>query len=170
VVVRKAAAWTVGVLILVVGIVVAGGYALPVGHVAARTASLTLPPDRVFAAITDVDAYPTWRSGLERVETLSRTPLRWREHGRDTLTLEVVETSPPSRLVTRIADLDLPFGGTWTYELAAEGGGTRITVTERGEVYNPAFRFLSRFVFGHTATIDQYLADLEAYSRRDASR
>ncbi len=26
---------------------------------------------------------------------------------------------------------------------------TSLRVTERGEVYNPGFRFLSRFVFGH---------------------
>ena len=33
-------------------------------------------------------------------------------------------------------------------------------ITENGEVYNPLFRFMSRFVFGHTATIDKYLEDL----------
>jgi hypothetical protein len=27
-------------------------------------------------------------------------------------------------------------------------------------VYNPVFRFLSRFVFGHYATMDDYLAAL----------
>jgi hypothetical protein len=63
--------------------------------------------------------------------------------------------------VTRIADPDQPFGGTWTFELTRAGAGTRVTITERGEVYNPIFRFLSRFVFGHTATLESCLLALE---------
>ena len=65
------------------------------------------------------------------------------------------------RLVTRIADTGLPFGGQWTYELVPDGEGTRLTITEDGEVYNPLFRFVSRFVMGHTATIERYLDDVE---------
>jgi hypothetical protein len=64
--------------------------------------------------------------------------------------------------VARIADTDLPFGGTWTYELKPEGAGTRVTITERGEVYNPIFRFMSRFVLSQTATMEKYLAALTA--------
>ncbi|HSR42141.1 MAG TPA: SRPBCC family protein, partial [Longimicrobiales bacterium] len=80
-----------------------------------------------------------------------------------TMTIETVEAEVPTRLVTRIADEDLPFGGTWTYELEPTGDGrTRVTITEDGEVYNPVFRFMARFVFGHTATMDTYLDGLEA--------
>ncbi len=32
-----------------------------------------------------------------------------------------------------------------------------VTITERGSVYNPIFRFMSRFIFGHTATVEAYL-------------
>ncbi len=56
----------------------------------------------------------------------------------------------------------MPFGGTWTYVLVPDVAGTRLTITEDGEVYNPLFRFLSRFVFSQTATIDTYLRHLEA--------
>jgi hypothetical protein len=63
--------------------------------------------------------------------------------------------------VTRIADPDLPFGGSWTYEIrAAEDGGSVVVITEDGEVRNPIFRFVSRFLFGHTATLDGYLRAL----------
>ncbi len=44
---------------------------------------------------------------------------------------------------------------------AGDNTGTRLTITENGEVYNPIFRFMSRFVFGHTATMDQFLSDLK---------
>ncbi len=64
--------------------------------------------------------------------------------------------------MTRIADPDLPFGGTWTFELAPEAGGTRLTITERGEIRNPIFRTMSRFVFGYGATMETFLAELRA--------
>jgi hypothetical protein len=62
--------------------------------------------------------------------------------------------------VTRVADPDQPFGGTWTFDIGPDSGGARLTITERGEVYNPVFRFIARFVFGYTATIEGYLRSL----------
>jgi hypothetical protein len=41
-----------------------------------------------------------------------------------------------------------------------EGAGSRVRITERGEVYNPVFRFMSRFVMGHSATARAYLMSL----------
>jgi len=40
--------------------------------------------------------------------------------------------------------------------------GAKVTITERGWVGPPPFRFLSKFVFGHETTLRQYLADLRA--------
>ena len=45
--------------------------------------------------------------------------------------------------------------------MAPDGsGGSVVTITEHGSVYNPVFRFVSRFIMGHTATIDGYLRAL----------
>lgn len=155
------ALFAVGGLAVLVAIAVCVGYMLPVSHVATRTRTLAAPPERIAAILADVSRFPEWRTDVDRVEVLSSSPLTWREHsGSDRITYEVAENALPRRLVARIADRNLPFGGTWTWELTAEGTGTRVTVTEHGEVYNPLFRFMSRFVFGHTATIDRVLASL----------
>lgn len=149
-------------IVLLVMIVALVGLALPQNHVASRTVTLNRPLPDVWHAITDVESFPSWRPSVSRVEVLAREPKRWREVGSsDALTLEVVETQAPSRVVVAIADRNLPFGGRWVYELTPDGAGTRITITEHGEVYNPIFRFVSRFVIGHTATIDEYLAALQ---------
>ena len=71
----------------------------------------------------------------------------------------------PTLLVARIAGPSLPFGGTWTYRIAPAAGGSAVTITEDGEVYNPVFRFMSRFVFGHYATLDEFVKNLEAKGR-----
>ena len=43
-----------------------------------------------------------------------------------------------------------------------DGEGTRVTLTENGEIYNPVFRFMARFVFGYDGTMRTYLDGLEA--------
>lgn len=151
-------------LVSLVGIMAAIGAALPKGHRAARTVLLRAAPATVFAVITDFARAPEWRSDLQRVELLPDEGGRpmFREVGKQgpmTFRVEVLEA--PSRLVTRIADPSLPFGGTWTYDLKPQGSGTELTITEDGEVYNPIFRFMSKFVFSQTATIEAYQASLK---------
>ena len=62
----------------------------------------------------------------------------------------------PRRFVTRIVG-ETAFGGTWTMEIVPISTGSRLTITERGEIYNPIFRTLARFVFGHTSTMESCL-------------
>ena len=144
------------------------GWRLPVRHRAARESTYPIARDSMFSLLTDVERFTEWRSGMKRVEArpaVDGRP-RWLEAGGDgEILVELVQAVPGERLVTRIADPGLPFGGTWTYELAdAELAnltrGTRLRITEDGEVYNPIFRFMSRYVFGHSRTIERYLADL----------
>jgi uncharacterized protein YndB with AHSA1/START domain len=158
-------------LVLLAVLITTIGYALPRDHVASASRQISLPPHRVFLRITDVERFPDWRKDVERVEVITQSPLTWREHaGGDVITFEIVASAPPERLVSRIADPDLPFGGTWTYELRPEGAGTRLTITERGEIYNPIFRFVSRFILGYTATIEGYLDALVDDTERRTGR
>jgi uncharacterized protein YndB with AHSA1/START domain len=152
-----------GGLVVVVLVVLVIGWLLPVNHKATADATYNATPAQLFALITDVEAFPKWRSSLSAVEILpaGNGHNRFRERGKNGAILYEVESAQhDSRLVTRIADKALPFGGTWTYELTPRGTSTNLRITEDGEVYNPIFRFVSRFVFGHTATINEYLADV----------
>jgi hypothetical protein len=134
------------------------GAALPREHVVSRKMGLKASPSDVFALIAGPSV---WRG--VRYELLTENPLRWREtDSNGAITYERVETVVPTRIVNRIADPTLPFGGSWTYEIAPSGSGTELTITENGEVYNPLFRFVSRFIMGHTATIEKYQRDLVA--------
>lgn len=153
----------VGLVVLVALI----GYALPRDHVAARRVSLAKPPADVWRALTDLDAQPTWRRGLKRIERLDGN--RFREHtSQGTITYAIEETREPERRVTRIADDKLPFGGRWIYELAPSNGGTRLTITEDGFIKNPVFRFLSATVFSTASTIEGFMRDLGKHLGTDA--
>lgn len=136
------------------------GAMLPVAHAATVSAQLDAPPDEVWTLISDVDGYPGWRPDVDTVTRLDdRDGLPvWREEAEmGAMTFEVTAWDPPRRLVTRIADEDLPFAGSWTYVLEPSGDGTMLTITEDGEVYNPLFRFMSRFIFGHDSTMRTFL-------------
>jgi hypothetical protein len=151
--------------VIVLGVTLAG-LALPQNHVAQRSTHFSAPPDKVWATITDVAAYPTWRSDVASVQMLQADGgnVAWREVSSrgNKLAYEATTSEPPTHLVTLITDKGIPFGGSWDYRVAPDGTGSRITITENGEVYNPIFRFVSRYIMGHTATIDAYLKSLAA--------
>lgn len=167
--------WLLVVLAALAGVillVVVAGMLLPKEHTARSHATIDAPPDSVWRALTDVAAFPTWRDDVSRVEMLPSTNGRktWREIGKhDAITLEESAADPPRRLVLRIADPTLPFGGTWTYDVAPGAAGSRVTITEDGVVHNPVFRLMSRFVFGHHATQEAYLRALGRKFGQDAT-
>ncbi len=155
---------TVGVLAAIVLVVTIAGMALPQNHVAQRSAHFSASPDKVWSIVTDVQSYPQWRSDVASIEMLSgdEGKIAWREVSPkgNRLSYEAATAGAPSHFVTVITDRDIPFGGSWDYRIMPDGTGSRITITENGEVYNPIFRFVSKYVIGHTATLDKYLASL----------
>ncbi len=157
------------VLACVVGVALAltvAGMFLPQKHVAAKTVTLAAPPERVFAAISNVDTFMTWRStldGIEKVPDDGKGARFVEKAGGDRITFRVETLEPSTRMVTRIADPNLPFGGSWTFDLKPNGAGTDLTITEVGEVYNPFFRTMQRLFFSPVKTIETYQADLKKF-------
>jgi len=46
------------------------GRTLPAGHVAVRRATLGRPPDDVWHALVTLEAHPSWRHGVTKIERL----------------------------------------------------------------------------------------------------
>ena len=139
------------------------GLALPRNHVATAEAVVAASPDRVAALVREVEDQPRWRSGVKDVEIVSRGAegLRYRERSDDVIAYLFREERPGRVFRSTITDEALPFGGTWTISLEQSGAGTRVAIREDGEVRNPVFRFMAKFVFGHERTMRAYLADLK---------
>lgn len=157
----KILAYIIASIGLIVLVILGAGMALPEQHTAAVRAHYQAAPAQIFETITSVEQGPQWRSGLDSVRVVASSPLTWREAAEwGTLTLVMAEAVPPARVVTRIADESEGFGGTWTYEIAPDGTGSVVVITERGAVYNPLFRFMSKFVFGHYSGLETYARDL----------
>lgn len=157
-----------GVVVVLVLLVALIGAMLPQSHVAVRSVHLHRPPTDVWKTVTDVASAGKWRRDIEGIEMLPPTNghIAWREvakHGGVNYEGELVRApvpGVPGRFISRITDKNLPYGGEWIIDVAAAPNGSVVTVTENGEVYNPIFRFVSRYIMGQTATIDGYLRAL----------
>jgi hypothetical protein len=153
----------VAILLGTILLIVLIGYSLPKDHTAARAISLHRQPAEVFALISDFKNQPSWRPDVQEVEMRPERDghTRFAEKSKDgRIIFEVEESTPPQRMVTRIIGKNLPFGGRWIFEISPAADGCRLNITERGEVYNPVFRFVSRFILGYTGTLDRYLTSV----------
>jgi uncharacterized protein YndB with AHSA1/START domain len=153
----------IAAIALLAGVIALIGSRLPRTHTASRSILLHQPPNQVYAVVRDFASAPTWRSDVKHIEVQTQPGGRshFREEGKNgTVNFELAEDVPSQRMVTRILDTDLGYSGKWTYVFAPENGGTRVTITEDGEVSNVLFRFMSHYVFGQTATMEGYLTSL----------
>lgn len=153
----------IGLVALAVVVVLVGAM-LPRAHTTARVVHIDRPPQEIWSVITDFKNNPSWRDDIKTVERVPDRNQRevWREVSMDgeAIPYETVAMEPPRRLVRRIADPNLPFGGSWTIVVSPRNGGSSVTITERGEVPNPIFRFVSSVFIGHSTYIDKYLTAL----------
>jgi hypothetical protein len=124
--------WIAIVIVGLVAVVVGIGSMLPRTHKASRTLRVKRSP---------ADVWPV----VVQVTQASDVPV------------DVLDSRPPNRLVTRVTEKEKNFGGTWTIDFAPVDGGSTVTVTEDGWVANPVFRFVSRLIIGHHATMDGML-------------
>ena len=135
----------VTLLLVTIFLIIIIGYSLPKDHVAARAVSLRQPSADVFALISNFKDEPSWRADVQQVKMLPERDghTRFIEKSKNgTMPFEVEESALPWRMVTRIDGKNLPFGGRWIFEISPTADGCRLNITERGEVYNPVFRFL----------------------------
>jgi hypothetical protein len=153
----------VALLVLLVGTLFLIGLLLPREHRATCRARFRAAPQALFDRLADVESYPRWRSDVRSAKRIALPDGGAgfvEETGEGPRTYAVDANEPPLRRVTRVADEDLFYGGTWTFTLVPDGSGTALSITEDGFVKPALFRTLARFVFGHHTTMARYLDDL----------
>ena len=160
--------WVIIIVVALIAIVIAifaAGAVLPRKHIATLAANIHQPPQVVWTTITDHVDDAKWRSDLKTIERLpdrNGHPV-WLETYKDGMRLELEDTSadPPKKLIRQVRDTSNMFSGRWEIEVSPDGANaSTVRITEYGEVPNPFFRFMSRFVFGHTKSMEQYLTAL----------
>ena len=150
-------------LVMLIGVAGIIGFTLPRHYHVTGHAFYHARQDSVWAVVSDVERSPRWRTdltGVKRLPDRGGHPVWEQDSNTGPWPLELTRIAPPDTLVTAAADTTQGYGGTWTFALTGERGGTRVTVAEAGFVDNPMFRFLAHFVFGLRTGQRQYLRDL----------
>jgi hypothetical protein len=147
-------------LVVLVAII---GMLVPRDHVAGVTITLRQPPDSVWKVVRDLGGVPRWWGDMKRSERATGAD------GRERWTQDV-GASPwwPSSRPTSHRDTSSPGSTRRPMHRSVERGprhhpvdsGSKFTVTERGWIANPVFRFMSRFIFGYYGTQERYLRAL----------
>lgn len=158
--------YVLGGLALLIVLVLTIGAIQPVKHVAQRSAELNAPVDKVWEMITNYTDMPKWRKELLKVELKIGADGQqvWQEfeNDKESLDFETITQIEQKKLVRKIVGDRSDFGGTWTFELMANGNQTHLIITEHGEVYNIIYRFVSKYIMGHYASLDRYIDQLKA--------
>lgn len=153
-----------GLLVALILVVLVGGLLLPEEHIATRTLVTKQTPQAIWATINDHANEPMWRDDIESVTSLGERTGKpvWQENYKDgnKVALMTTESKPPVRLVRELTDLEGPFSGRWEIDILSTPTGSNVTITELGKVSNPFFRFLSKYVIGHTTFMEKYLKGL----------
>ncbi len=151
------------------------------------------PLARVYQAIANIPAYPTWRSSVAKIELLGlvetpqgeRFSFREFRKGGDArgITYVVTDDTPPSkgpriganertleagpnglgRRVHQIVGGRAPYAGQWIFGLEPRGLTTNLTIIDQGEIRNPLMRGVARLFIPPTKPMNQFLMDLRDY-------
>lgn len=140
------------------------GCFLPRRHTVVRSIVLKVRPETVWDTISSFERLPAWWPPclmIERLPDRNGRPV-YREtfmQGRrkHPIMVEVTEAVAPTRLATSIVDERGPFRGSWIIVVQSEAAGTRVTLTEHGEVANPFIRTMFRLTVSKTQFVDSYL-------------
>ncbi|HKO98301.1 MAG TPA: SRPBCC family protein [Pyrinomonadaceae bacterium] len=152
-----------GVIVAVVLGVVTLGLLTPANHQVSRTLKTRQAPQAVWDTINDHANEPKWRDDIASVTAAGEQNGKpvWQEAYKDGNTLKLATTvsTPPNRMTREIAE-EGPFSGRWEIDITPTPEGSDVKITEIGNVSNPVFRVISKYVIGHTYQMEKYLTSL----------
>lgn len=166
--------WTVLIIVgallvlLVVALLVMAhlGKKLPPQHTMTCTMPLSgADAEQVYAAVVDVESWPQWAKGVNRVEMLERSgEPRFRMFmGRNRMLCRLRAARRPRSLEVHVEDERAKiFSGVWTYQFVPEPSGVRVELTEVGTIHSALPRYMARKLADPAMYLKRHLRHLAA--------
>lgn len=133
---------------------------------------LHAPPQRLWEALTDPEAFPSWNPEVTSVQRLDTggDRLAWREtHKNGMVTdVEITDAHPPHAMTWRLAEETGVVRSRWQIELRPHDGGTELTFIQRRDVPNPLARLLTHTLVGDDSYLKLFLGSLAGYFHESA--
>ena len=144
------------VLIGLVALLFAGGYALSPKFSAVRSTTVAVPADKVYALIADPREWKRWTVWNQRDPAMQITysgpssgagaGWAWKSKSEGDGKMTFTAAEPNRHLAYELFFPDFGTTSTGALELAAEGAGTKVTWRMNGDMgSNPLFRWIALF-------------------------
>lgn len=153
---------SVAVAVIAAGVYITGSL-LPEEHTVIRSTVLDQSRGTVWNLITDNEKMKDWMPETKEVKELPKSKdgnemWRFEDKSGHYMVVENTVTKAQAQLTSHIVETDYPFGGDWIFTLEDAGKDkTKLTLTEKGKIYNPFCRFLSHFIMGYDQGVEKFL-------------
>jgi uncharacterized protein YndB with AHSA1/START domain len=148
--------WVVIVLVALVVLLFAGGYALSPEFRAVRSTTVAATPEKVYALLADPREWKRWTVWNQRDPAMAITysgppagvgaAWEWKSKTEGDGKMSFTAAEPGKRLGYDLFFPDFGTTSSGALELAAEGNGTKVTWTMNGNMgSNPLFRWIALF-------------------------
>jgi uncharacterized protein YndB with AHSA1/START domain len=148
--------WTLIVLIGLVALLFAGGYALSPKFTAVRSTGIAAPAEKVYALLVDPREWKRWTVWNQRDPAMQITysgppsgvgaGWAWKSQSEGDGKMSFTAAEPNRRLAYELFFPDFGTTSTGALELATEGTGTKVTWRMNGDMgSNPLFRWMALF-------------------------
>jgi carbon monoxide dehydrogenase subunit G len=157
----------VGLLVVVPGSIYLYGMVLPSAYSSTASTVISAPPSDVWATMVDWESQESWRKDIEAFELVSDVdPVTFELEFKGGQVLRYVQSDVVANehlVWTGLGVHDPTLDARWTVDLVAEGDGTRVTVTETGDIEGPVARVINYNLVGMYLMPRLYLIDLAAH-------
>lgn len=151
------------------------GHSKPVGHTASGSELIHALPEEVFALEADIKKRPEWLELVKEVRDYKENEdgtASWLEVWNDgnEFDMKLSAIVPNKMLRLEIQDRNEVFNGSWTLEFEAVDGGTKVTITEQGNIPNAFVRGMFHVVASPDDTLKQHLQILKQEAEKRAPK
>ncbi|MYB34803.1 MAG: SRPBCC family protein [Gammaproteobacteria bacterium] len=161
---------TLMIVVVLIGLVALSALLIPATTRTTVEIRFDAPINAVWEVYTDFASQPNWRSDVVSVE-ISEDQQSWAEtleKSKMTIRFQLVEKSPPDRLVLKSA-VDGRFEGRYVAEFRQEGDETIGTFTEEATTFGVVSKVMRFLFFNSKRFIEEYAAEARAEIKRRAS-
>ncbi|MCY4149924.1 MAG: SRPBCC family protein [Gammaproteobacteria bacterium] len=161
---------TLLIVVILIGLVAIAALMMPATTRTTVEIRFDAPIDAVWEVYTDFESQSNWRSDVASVE-ISEDRQSWTEtleKSKMTIRFQLVEQSPPNRLVLKSAS-DGRFEGRYVAEFRQEGDETIGTFTEEATTFGVIPKVMRFLFFNSRKFIEEYAAESKVEINRRAS-
>jgi uncharacterized protein YndB with AHSA1/START domain len=144
-------------VVVLIGLVLVIGWMLPSSFKVQRTAVIAAPPDKVYAYIADPRQWKAWSVWNRRDPSMqvqyagaasgAGAKWSWQSKSEGNGAMEFTAAVPNERVDYSLSFPDMGMTSRGALRLAAEGGATRVTWTNEGDMGgNPLYHYFALFM------------------------